>query len=153
MLSCGIKPNVVVFIYVLSACSHCGLEYEGWNWFNAMEEIYGISPKLAHYACMVDMLSRQDNIEDALEFVNNMSIEPDKRIWRTFLAGSRKAHGSIDITECIAKQIIYLDPKSARYYVILSNLYALHGRWDEVEKLRRLVNLEELKKEMAYSMI
>ncbi|KAL2508198.1 Pentatricopeptide repeat-containing protein [Forsythia ovata] len=41
--------------------SHYGLEYEGWNWFNAMEEIYGISPKLAHYACIVDMLSRQGN--------------------------------------------------------------------------------------------
>ncbi|KAL2536479.1 Pentatricopeptide repeat-containing protein [Forsythia ovata] len=153
MLSCGIKPNDVVFISVLSACSHCGLEYEGWNWFNAMEEIYGIIPKLAHYACMVDMLSRQGNIEEALEFVNNMPVEPDKRIWGALLAGSRKAHGSIDITECIAKQIINLDPKNASYYVILSNLYAEQGRWDEVEKLRRLVNQEELKKEMGYSMI
>ncbi|KAL2522608.1 Pentatricopeptide repeat-containing protein [Forsythia ovata] len=118
-----------------------------------MEEIHGISPKLAHYACIVDMLSRQGNIEDALEFVNNMPIELDKRIWGALLAGSRKAHGSIDITECIAKQIINLDPKNASYYVILSNLYAEQGRWDEVEKLRRLVNQEELKKEMAYSMI
>ncbi|KAL2537382.1 Pentatricopeptide repeat-containing protein [Forsythia ovata] len=103
ILSCGIKPKVVVLISVLSACSHCGLEYKGWNWFNAMEEIYGISPKLAHYACIVDMLSRQGNIENALEFVNNMPIEPDKLIWEALLAGSRKAHGSIDITECIAK--------------------------------------------------
>ncbi|KAL2511402.1 Pentatricopeptide repeat-containing protein [Abeliophyllum distichum] len=118
-----------------------------------MEEIYGISPKLAHYACIVDMLSRQGNIEEAFEFVNNMPVEPDKRIWGALLAGSRKAHGSIDIIECIAKQIINLDPKNACYYVILSNLYAEQGRWDVVEKLRRLVNQGELKKEMAYSMI
>ncbi|XWS35787.1 hypothetical protein CRYUN_Cryun20dG0025900 [Craigia yunnanensis] len=41
---------------------HCGLEYEGWNWFYSMKEKYGIIPNLAHYACMVDLLSRQGNI-------------------------------------------------------------------------------------------
>ncbi|XP_022864134.1 pentatricopeptide repeat-containing protein At1g11290, chloroplastic-like [Olea europaea var. sylvestris] len=153
MLSCGIEPNDVVFISVLSACSHCGLEYEGWNWFNAMEEIYGITPKLAHYACMVDMLSRQGNIEEALEFVNDIPVKPDKRIWGALLAGSRKAHGSVDISESIAKQIINSDPKNTSYYVSLSNLYAEQARWDEVEKLRRLINQEEFKKEMGYSMI
>ncbi|VFQ72050.1 unnamed protein product [Cuscuta campestris] len=75
--------------------SHCGLEYEAWNWFHAMEEKYDITPKLAHYACMVDMLSRQGNVEQALEFVNKMPIEPDKRIWGAVLAGCRKTHGSI----------------------------------------------------------
>ncbi|KAK4848408.1 hypothetical protein QYF36_012625 [Acer negundo] len=29
MLDCGVMPNDVVFISVLSACSQCGLEYEG----------------------------------------------------------------------------------------------------------------------------
>ncbi|XP_039051570.1 pentatricopeptide repeat-containing protein DOT4, chloroplastic-like [Hibiscus syriacus] len=33
MLDCGIKPNEITFLSVLSACSHFGLEYEGWNWF------------------------------------------------------------------------------------------------------------------------
>ncbi|VFQ78710.1 unnamed protein product [Cuscuta campestris] len=74
--------------------SHCGLEYEAWNWFHVMEEKYDITPKLAHYACMVDMLSRQGNVEQALEFVNKMPIEPDKRIWGAVLAGCRKTHGS-----------------------------------------------------------
>lgn len=99
------------------------------------------------------MLSCQDKIDKALEFVNNMPIKPNKRIWRAFLSSSRKACGSIDILECIAKHIINLDPKNTSYYVILSNLYAEQGRWDEVEKLRRLINQEEFKKEMGYSMI
>ncbi|XP_055814388.1 pentatricopeptide repeat-containing protein At2g33680-like [Solanum dulcamara] len=75
MLNSGIKPNDVVFVSVLSTCSHCGFEYEGWNWFHAIEERFGVTPKLVHYACMVDMLSRQGNIEEAFEFVNNMPIE------------------------------------------------------------------------------
>ncbi|XP_059634180.1 pentatricopeptide repeat-containing protein At1g11290, chloroplastic-like [Cornus florida] len=153
MLDCGIKPNDIVFISVLSACSHCGLEYEGWNWFYAMEEIYGIMPKLAHYACMVDLLSRRGNIEEALEFVNKMPIAPDKRIWGALLAGCRLTHGYIDIAELVAEQLIGLDPQNTSYYVILSNLYADQGRWEDVERLRKMVDMKGLRKELGYSMI
>ncbi|KAM3218579.1 pentatricopeptide repeat-containing protein like [Capsicum annuum] len=109
MLNSGIKPNDVVFVSVLSTCSHCGLEYEGWNWFHAMKERYGVTPKLAHYACMVDMLSRQGNIEQAFEFVNNMPIEADKRIWGTLLAGCRKTRVSVEISDIVSKQLIALE--------------------------------------------
>ncbi|KAL2233890.1 pentatricopeptide repeat-containing protein At4g14170 isoform X1 [Sesamum indicum] len=153
MLSYGIEPNDVVFISLLSACSHCGLEYEGWNWFHAMESMYGVKPKLAHYACMVDMLSRQGNIEEALEFVNNMPIEPDRRIWGALLAGCRNIHGPTEILEIVAKKLISLDPENTSYYVVLSNLYADQGRWEEVEKLRNMIDTKPLKKVMAYSTI
>lgn len=153
MILSGIKPNNVVFISVLSACSHCGLEYEGWNWFKSMEEKYALTPKLAHYACMVDMLSRQGNIGEALEFVKSMPIEPDKRIWGTLLSGCRKTYGCSEILEFVAKQLISLDPKDSSYYVILSNLYAEQGRWIEVEKLREFTDAKGLKKERGYSMI
>ncbi|XP_016491478.1 pentatricopeptide repeat-containing protein At1g11290, chloroplastic-like isoform X1 [Nicotiana tabacum] len=153
MLNSGIKPNDVVFISVLSACSHCDLEYEGWNWFYAMEERFDVTPKLAHYACMVDMLSRQGNIEEALEFVNNMPIEPDKRIWGTLLAGCRKTRVSTEISEIVAKRLIALDPENTSYFVILSNLYAEQGRWKEVEELRQLMDEKNLKKELGYSLI
>lgn len=153
MLSSGIKPNDVVFISVLSACSHCGLEYEGWNWFHAMEQKYSIRPKLAHYACMVDMLSRQGNIEEALEFVNNMPIKADKRIWGSLLAGCRNSHGPNEVLEDIAKKLISLEPENASYYVILSNLYAEQGRWKDVEKLRNLIHKKSLKKFVGYSVM
>ncbi|PHT40815.1 hypothetical protein CQW23_19669 [Capsicum baccatum] len=53
MLNSGIKPNDVVFVSVLSTCSHCGLEYEGWNWFHAMKERYGVTPKLARLLSLI----------------------------------------------------------------------------------------------------
>ncbi|KAL6494025.1 hypothetical protein OROGR_031934 [Orobanche gracilis] len=106
-MSDGVNPNDVIFMSVLSACSHCGLEYEGWSWFHAMEVKYGIEPKLAHYACMVDMLSRRGNIEEALEFVNNMPVEPDKRICGALLAGCRNIHGHTEILELVAKKLMW----------------------------------------------
>lgn len=153
MLSLGLKPNDVIFISVLSSCSHSGLEYEGWNWFYAMEEGYGIRPNLAHYACMVDMLSRQGNIEEALEFVYKMPIEPDKRIWGALLAGVQNTRGNSDILELVVKKLNSLDPENTSYLVVLSNLYAEHGRWEEVEKLRNIIDNKSLKKIMGYSTV
>ncbi|XWS46094.1 hypothetical protein CRYUN_Cryun14cG0034100 [Craigia yunnanensis] len=141
MLDCGIKPNDIIFLSVLSACSHCGLEYEGWNWFYSMKEKYGITLKLAHYACMVDLLSRQGKIEQALDFVKKMPMEPDKRIWGALLAGCRLTSGPIEIVEFVIEQLATLDPQnSTNYYMMLSDLYAEEGRGEDAERLRRLVD-------------
>ncbi|XP_073125085.1 pentatricopeptide repeat-containing protein At4g33990-like [Henckelia pumila] len=153
MLSLGIEPNDVIFISILSSCSHSGLEYEGWNWFYAMEEAYGIRPNLAHYACMVDMLSRQGNIEEALEFVYKMPIEPDKRIWGALLAGVQNTRGNTEILELVVEKLNSLDPENTSYLVVLSNLYAEHGRWEEVEKLRNMIDNKFLKKSRGYSTV
>lgn len=60
MLSYGLKPNGVVFVSLLSACAHCGLEKEGWIWFHSMIDKYGISPMVAHYACIVAHSARKN---------------------------------------------------------------------------------------------
>ncbi|KNA20071.1 hypothetical protein SOVF_055690 [Spinacia oleracea] len=153
MLNSGVKPNDVVFVSVLSACSHCGLEDEGWYWFNCMQEKYGFVPKVAHYACMVDLLSRQGNVKEALDFVYNMQVEPDKRIWGSLLAGCRETHGSIDVAERVAEQMIRLDPENTSCYVVLSNLYAEQGRWDDVERVRKLIDDTGMEKMTGHSTV
>lgn len=141
MLDCGVKPNDIVFISVLSACSQCGLEYEGWSWFHSMEPKYGITPKLPHYACMVDLLSRHGKIEEALEFVRKMPVKPDKRIWGVLLGCCRLTHRSIEIAEFVVEQLVALDPHNTSHYVYLSDLYAEQGRWEDVERLAKLVDM------------
>lgn len=153
MLNFGIKPNEVVFISLLSACSHCGLQNEGWNWFYAMENIHGITPKLAHYACMVDLLSRQGHVEEALEFVKGMPIQPDKRIWGALLAGCRSTCSSVEMAEFVVEQLLALDPGNTSCYVVLSNLYAEQGRWEDMERLRVSVDKKGSRKEAGYSML
>ena len=44
------KPDDVTFTSVLSACSHGGLCF----YFSNLESLYGTTPKMEHYACMVD---------------------------------------------------------------------------------------------------
>jgi pentatricopeptide repeat protein len=149
MLDCGVKPNDIVFISVLSACGQCGLEYEGRSWFHSMAAKYGITPKLPHYACMVDLLSRRGKIEEALEFVRKMPVKPDKRIWGTLLACCRSTHGSIEIAEFVIEQLVALDPHNTSHYVFLSDLYAEHGRCEGVERLAKLMDEKELRKTLG----
>ncbi|OVA14028.1 C2 calcium-dependent membrane targeting [Macleaya cordata] len=128
MLDSGKKPNEVVFISVLSACSHCGLEDEGWECFYSMEENFGIIPTLPHYSCMVDLLSRKGKIKEAIGFIKKMPLEPDSSIWGALLAGCRTGSGDIEVAEFAAERLFSLDSENTSYYVILSNLYAEHGK-------------------------
>ena len=77
MQQIGVKPNDVTFLAVLSACSHAGLINEGWYYFNSMIRDYGISPRLDHYACMVDLLGHDGHLDEAHVLISTMSIEPD----------------------------------------------------------------------------
>ncbi|KAF2313035.1 hypothetical protein GH714_008842 [Hevea brasiliensis] len=53
-----VRPDDITFIGLLNACSHSGLVQEGCHLFDSMQEDFGISPKLEHYGCMVDLLGR-----------------------------------------------------------------------------------------------
>ncbi|MCL7043739.1 hypothetical protein MKW94_012736 [Papaver nudicaule] len=153
MLDTGKKPNGVVFISVLSACSHCGLEDEGWKWFSSMQEHFGIIPALSHYSCMVDLLSRTGKIEEAFRFIKEMPLAPDASIWGSLLAGCRTVRGYVEVAEFAAEQLLMLDPENSSYYVILSNIYADVGQWKDVERLRRVLEEKKLRKPVGFSMI
>ncbi|KAH9312447.1 hypothetical protein KI387_027482 [Taxus chinensis] len=129
------QPNHITFVSVLSACSHAGLVNEGWHYFNCMSRDYYISPRAEHYACMVDLLGRAGNLDEAEDFILKMPIEPDTGIWGALL-GACRIHGNVALGERVAKHLFSLSPANAGYYVLLSNIYAAAGRWDDVAKMR-----------------
>ncbi|KAJ0981705.1 hypothetical protein J5N97_009960 [Dioscorea zingiberensis] len=156
MLEHGIKPNEVVLISLLSACSHCGMVDEGLNLFNAMEHNYGITPTPAHYACIVDMLGRQGSAARALEFITSMvSIELDANVWGTLLSWCRATNDdtATKVAEIAAEQLMKLDPDNPSYYVILSNMYSEIGKWEDAERIRLLIDEKWLRKSAGISML
>ena len=58
MLSKGMSPDHVTSIELLSACNHAGLVDEGCRYFDSMTKCHQITPKVYHYACMIDLLGR-----------------------------------------------------------------------------------------------
>ncbi|KAF8387716.1 hypothetical protein HHK36_026370 [Tetracentron sinense] len=147
-----IAPDNITFVNVLSACAHAGLVEEGHHYFHYMTEVYGIEPKMEHFGCMVDLLGRAGLLEEARKLINEMPMSPDAGVLGALL-GACKIHGEFDLGDQIGKQVIELEPHNSGRYVLLANLYASCGRWDDVANVRKLMNDRGVKKAPGFSMI
>ncbi|KAK4435600.1 Pentatricopeptide repeat-containing protein [Sesamum alatum] len=152
MSEAGYKADEVTFISLLSGCSHAGMTNEGQILFDRMRTEYGIDPNLEHYACLVDMLGRAGRIEEALEVVKKMPMEPSGSIWGSLL-NSCRLHGYVSLAEIIAKQLFKIEPSNPGNYVMLSNIYANAGMWDRVKLVRELMEIRGIKKEAGSSWV
>ncbi|KAL3751559.1 hypothetical protein ACJRO7_012398 [Eucalyptus globulus] len=152
MLKEEIRPTEVIFTSILSACRHTGLVGEGWRYFNSMCQDYNFVPSMKHYACMIDLLSRAGRLEEALEFIEKMPMQPDISLFGAFLHGCG-LYSRHDLGEVAIKRMLELHPKEACYYVLMSNLSASDGRWSRVNYFTELMEEKGLKKSPGCSMV
>lgn len=152
MVKTEIKPNKVTFIGVLTACVHRGMVDEGMSIFDSMEKCYGVKPSADHYTCIVDLLGRAGRLEEALELVKTMPIEPHGGVWGALL-GACRIHGNPDIATIAASHLFELEPNAIGNYIMLSNIYASAGRWLDVSWARKLMRRKGLKKNPGCSWI
>ncbi|GLT46971.1 hypothetical protein SLA2020_206960 [Shorea laevis] len=138
LLEQGLKPDKITFLGVLAACTHGGLVHEGRRYFQLMTEEYMITPNLQHYACMVGLIGRAGLFEEALLFIKNMQVEPDSAMWVALLSGCC-IHQEVKLGEYLAKKLYLLDYRHGGLYVMMSNLYASQGMWDDVAKVREMM--------------
>ncbi|KAF3773217.1 Pentatricopeptide repeat-containing protein [Nymphaea thermarum] len=141
----SVEPDDISFIAVLSACSHAGLVDEGHYYFNLMTLQYCLEPKIQHYGCLVDLLSRSGYVEEASLLVKNMPMKPNDVIWRALL-GACKTHGNVVVGEEAAKHLFELDPDDTSSYSLLSDMYGAAGRWDDALKTRETMKEKGIKK-------
>ena len=147
-----LEPNSITFLGILSACCHKGLVFEGKHYFEGMREKYKIMPTIKHYGCMVDLLGRAGWLEEAAELVSAMPIEPDEVIWGTMLAASR-THGNVEVAEKAAAGLAKLAPQHGPSKLLLSNIYATAGRWEDVTLVRSATQALGLKKRPGCSVV
>ena len=148
----GMVPNDITFVGVLSACSHIGLVAEGRKHFHDMRMVYSIEPKAEHYACLIDLLGRVGLIEDAYQLVRSMPMEPDEAGWGALLSAC-KMHGNVELGKCVGDKLLGLDPGDSGTYALLSSIYATRNRWDDVQRVRRLMREKGIKKTPGCSLI
>lgn len=148
----GIEPDYVTFVSVLSACSHNGLVDHGFKYLNSMSEIYKMAPGSEHYACIVDMLGRAGRLDEAKRFIDEMPIQPDASVWGALLGACRNC-GDLELGEKVAHRLFEIEPDNPGNYVLLSNMYAYHGRLEEAKEMRRLMGANGVRKETGCSWI
>lgn len=147
-----INPDSTTLLTVLSGCSHGGIEDVGLKFFDEMAVKYGLDLGIEHYGCMVDLLGRAGQIRRALQFIKELPLEPNAAIWSSLL-GACRAHHNVEIGKIAGDQLLQIEPENAGNYVILCNLYASEGRWEEVGRMRELMKEKAVMKEPGKSWI
>ncbi|KVI12053.1 Pentatricopeptide repeat-containing protein [Cynara cardunculus var. scolymus] len=112
----------------------------------------GVVPDIEHYGCVVDLLGRAGQVEKAYEFIKQMPLEPNAAIWGSLL-GACLVHSNVDIGEIVGHRLLEIEPENSGNYVILSNLFASRGRWDDVRTIRSLMKEKAVAKDPGKSWI
>ncbi|XP_010546138.1 PREDICTED: pentatricopeptide repeat-containing protein DOT4, chloroplastic-like [Tarenaya hassleriana] len=146
------KPNSITLLCVLFACSHGGLVQEGLQYFQLMEEKYGLTPEMEHYACVVDLLGRVGHLAEACEFISKMPIEPDEKVWLTLL-GACRVHRDIQLAEIAAQKVLSCNPESSAALILLANAYREAGNIENEKLVRNTMNCQAMRKEPGFSWI
>ncbi|CAK9174752.1 unnamed protein product [Ilex paraguariensis] len=134
----GVEPNEITFVAVLGACRHMGLVDEGRCYFDSMIHSHNIEPNFKHYGCMVDLLGRAGLLKQAEQLINSMPMAPDVATWGALL-GACKKHGDNEMGERVGRKLIELQPNHDGFHILLSNIYASKGNWDDVLEIRRMM--------------
>lgn len=105
MVEEGQKPDALTFTALLTACSHGGLLDRGKEYFGMMRMEFDLRPGLEHYTCMVDLLGRVGQVEEAEKLIMEMEIKPDGALWGALLSACR-IHGKTEVAERVLKLFI-----------------------------------------------
>ncbi|KAL0743066.1 hypothetical protein Bca4012_084579 [Brassica carinata] len=151
----GIKPNDITFLALLTACSHTGETEIGWKIFNTMINKYGIKVREEHLTCMVDMLARCGNLEDAYELIRSKNgiTSLSSSTWEAFLDACKR-HENVQLSQVAAAQLLCMEPKKPVNYVNLASVYAATEDWDSALKTRKLMKeIGSCNKAPGYSIV
>lgn len=133
MIESGVEPNGVVFVALLSACSHAGLVEQGCHYFDQMVHQFGIRPSIEHFGCMVDLLGRAGRLAEAEQLILSMPEEPNSVILGALFNACR-IHNDVERGRPLFKRLINLEPSPDRYKLAAS-LFANNGEDYEIRKL------------------
>jgi pentatricopeptide repeat protein len=148
----GFQSNSVTYIAVLTACSHSCLLNEGRLHFNEMRLLHRIHPQIEHYGCMVDLLARSGLLDEAMDLVQTMPMQPNAVIWGSILSACR-VHKKIDLARHAAELLLKLEPDEDAVYVQLYNIYIDSRKWVDASRIRMLMEERGVKKTAGYSSI
>uniref|UniRef100_A0A804UML9 DYW domain-containing protein n=2 Tax=Zea mays TaxID=4577 RepID=A0A804UML9_MAIZE len=152
MLQTGLTPDHVSFLALLYACSHSKLVEEGKHYLDIMVSKYRLKPWQEHYACVVDILGRSGQTEEAYEFIKTMPMDPKSAVWCALL-GACRVHRNYGLAVVAANKLLELEPDNPGNYILVSNVFAEMGKWNNAKETRTRMAERGLRKNPACSWI
>ena len=151
LVEAGLQPDGIVFLCLLSACSHAGMIVKGREFFKRMED-YGVEKREEHYACMVDLLGRAGCLDEAVDMIRTMPVQAGKNVYGAML-GACRIHNNLELAEEAAEKLFVLDPDNAGRYVILAKMYEDAARWEDAARVRKVLREKNIRKPVGCSSI
>lgn len=148
----GLEPDSVTFIGVLTACSHAGLVNEGCKYFELLRAKHETEVTISHFACMVDILGRAEQVEQAEALIKKAPFESKVPLWKTLLGACNK-HGNVEVGNRVANILVELEPNEPSTYVSMSNIYASASMWENSCNVRIKMKTGNVVKNHGYSWI
>ncbi|MED6136557.1 hypothetical protein PIB30_057078 [Stylosanthes scabra] len=132
-----LNRNVISWSSLIVGYAQFGLAHEALNLFRRMRK-FGVQPNEVTYLGVLSACSHIGLVEEGWHLYKIMEVELDITTWKTLLAAC-KTHGNVDIAKRAAENILKLDPSNSATMVLLCNIHASAGNWEDVAKLRSMM--------------
>lgn len=152
MKKVGLKPNQETLVSIISACGLAGMVDEGKRVFSSMTENDDISPCLDHCLAVVHLFGRSGRLEEAIDFVENMAVEPDFSVWSALLIAGG-IHVNTRLVVYAGERLLELKPGDAFIQRFVLQTYALSGISADSLNMRKHVKGNETKESCGWSWI
>ncbi|PKI55306.1 hypothetical protein CRG98_024322 [Punica granatum] len=157
----GLSRNRVVGINLMEVYGKCGVFQDAWKvfddmpeqdaigameigrWVNSYLRKFGIDLNRFVGGALINTYSRCEDIDEARRvFFMEVWLNLDSDIF-----DSMKEHGDFELAEQVAKILIGCADLDSGTLVLLANLYASFGRWDEAAIIRAKMKQSGIQKE------
>lgn len=147
------KPDGITFLNLLCACSHDQIPFEVvTQYFNSMISDYGISPTIEHSCSVIRLMGQKGELWRAERMIQELGFQSSGLVWRALL-GACVTNKDLQVAETAAAKLMELEGNGDYVYVMMSNLYASYGRWEDVRVIRGLMRKKRVRKEAGASWI
>ncbi|KAH1258999.1 putative pentatricopeptide repeat-containing protein [Glycine max] len=173
----GFVPNRVTMINALHACAHYG-NVEMWAWIRGVIKREGweldMEKNVFTWNAVIKGLALAKSGQEAIWWFNRTEkdgvkadevtllavltacshsglVDKGREIFGLLVDG--RYGGDLELALLAARKLIELEPDNTAYYIHLSNLYAVMGRWSDVEKERGLMKDRQLTKDSGCSSV
>jgi len=83
---------------------------------------------------MMYLLGHVGHLDKALDVIRKMPFEPD-----VSLLGACRVYSNIEIGKIVVELVFKLNPQCVGNNVLLSNIYVIASRWEDVDKVRTMM--------------
>ncbi|RWW52347.1 hypothetical protein BHE74_00041234 [Ensete ventricosum] len=118
----------------------------------------GPKPNEATFVCVLSACAhggmvRAGFLKVSEKLVQGMPVEPVPALWGALMSACKTHCDLHHLGEVIGKKLIAMEPQEIGPYILLSNIYAAKGRWDDVEKVREMMKKKGLWKGTGISLV